>query len=982
MRYLRLVCFLLMAALVTGLCAGSAKAATASVTGSTVRYIADSGEANNTTVTLFGSTTLVIREFGAATITAGAGCTAADPKEVSCDSGSPSVDVSAGDMNDRVVVDGLIATLIHGGAGDDTLVATDTGSDELDGDAGNDTLEAGTGNDTLNGGSGDDSMTGGCSGFCAGREGDDTFAGGTGTDAVSYAGRAEPVTVTLDDVANDGNAGEQDNVASDVENVTGGDGADTLTGDGDPNVLNGGVCGVAACPGDTIAGQGGDDVLIGGGNSVDQAGADTLLGGSGNDELSDDRGVTHFDGGSGDDALFASYLGNPSGSTFAGGSGIDTVDFSRLSSGITLTLDDLPDDGPPAANENVHSDVENAIGTNQADSLTGSSVDNRFDGLLGADAMHGGDGTDTVDYSARAAPIGVSLDGQPNDGAGGEGDNVFADVDHVKGGSGNDRLSGADGPQTLDGGAGDDVLTGGKGADSLNGGPGTDLVDYSERTSGVAVSLDGGPNDGNSDDGSPGARDNAAADVEGIEGGSGADTLTGNNSDNRFVGGADGDVFNGLGGVDTADYSGRVDRLSIALDGAANDGAAGEGDNVGPSGDIENVTAGAGDDVLVGSGAANSLSGGGGDDVLDGGFGADVLSGGDGFDTGDYSARAAGVSVSLGGGADDGNADDGLPGARDDVRSDVEALVGGDGQDTLTGDGSDNAFDGGPGADQINGGGGEDLVDYSSRTSDLDVSLDGVPNDGDGTDGLAAARDNVAVDVEDIVGGTGSDTLTGSGSDNYLFGGEGADRIDGREGSDELQGDLGNDSITSADTSEDLDVCGDGTDSVHADDMDDIAVDCENITQTSGNAPSPSAPPQKPAAPTAPTAGRASLQLLSNKATVNLKTGTGSARSRCDNVAADECVVSLVIEVRSGRGRTALTKRRLKVGTVRGTLAGQATGKLKIKLNRKGLALLKRARGHLLHVTATGRSGNRAGVATALTHRLTLRGRALKRAKT
>src|SRR5690348_4914327 len=73
---------------------------------------------------------------------------------------------------------------------------------------------------------------------------------------------------------------------------------------------------------------------------------------------------------------------------------------------------------------------------------------------------------------------------------------------NIDAGGGNDTLqingnvpySGA----TLGGGGGNDTLTGGSAADLLSGGSGFDTANYSLRTVGVNVSLDGAANDGQS----------------------------------------------------------------------------------------------------------------------------------------------------------------------------------------------------------------------------------------------------------------------------------------------------------------------------------------------------------------------------------------------------------------------------------------------------------------------------------------------------
>ncbi|MEX2649700.1 MAG: M10 family metallopeptidase C-terminal domain-containing protein [Alphaproteobacteria bacterium] len=78
-------------------------------------------------------------------------------------------------------------------------------------------------------------------------------------------------------------------------------------------------------------------------------------------------------------------------------------------------------------------------------------------------------------------------------------------------------------------------------------------------------------------------------------------------------------------------------------------------------------------------------------------------------------------------------------GAGTDILVSIANLVGGTGNDTLTGNGSDNSLDGGLGADSIGGGGG------------LDVILGGLG--ADTIDGGAGA--------DLVVGGTGADSLTG-----------------------------------------------------------------------------------------------------------------------------------------------------------------------------------------------------------------------------
>jgi Ca2+-binding RTX toxin-like protein len=98
------------------------------------------------------------------------------------------------------------------------------------------------------------------------------WALGDGEDTVTYVASAQPVTVTLDGVANDGATGENDYVRADVEDVFGSPGDDTLTGNDGPNVI--------------VGGFEGNDSLIGGG------GHDDLSGRRGDDSIDADDGVS------------------------------------------------------------------------------------------------------------------------------------------------------------------------------------------------------------------------------------------------------------------------------------------------------------------------------------------------------------------------------------------------------------------------------------------------------------------------------------------------------------------------------------------------------------------------------------------------------------------------------------------------------------------------------------------------------------------
>jgi hypothetical protein len=122
-----------------------------------------------------------------------------------------------------------------------------------------------------------------------------------------------------------------------------------------------------------------------------------------------------------------------------------------------------------------------------------------------------------------------------------------------------------------------------------------------------------------------------------------------------------------------------------------------------------------------------------------------------------------------------------LGGPGDDVisgQAGEDLLVGGPGFDTLTGfDGADR-LDGGTGNDTLDGGLGADLVTYATRQArvvvDLRAGRGGADGELDRLDGF-----------EDVTGGSGSDRLLGDGGPNILYGGRGGNDIGRGYGADD-----------------------------------------------------------------------------------------------------------------------------------------------------------------------------------------------------
>lgn len=178
---------------------------------------------------------------------------------------------------------------VAGGSGNDLISGTD-GNNVLQGNGGKDTLLGNDGDDTLSGGNKNDSIVGGT--------GADFIVGGAGTmDIVSYVFSTRPVSISIDDIANDGPDRENDNIAATCEGFFGGSGDDLIIGSGKPNQIrgNGGN--------DTLRGGSGNDTIAGG------PGLDSILGEAGNDVLdSADQQIDTVSGGSGIDTSNADVI--------------------------------------------------------------------------------------------------------------------------------------------------------------------------------------------------------------------------------------------------------------------------------------------------------------------------------------------------------------------------------------------------------------------------------------------------------------------------------------------------------------------------------------------------------------------------------------------------------------------------------------------------------------------------------------------------
>ncbi|MFM7065805.1 MAG: calcium-binding protein, partial [Gammaproteobacteria bacterium] len=269
---------------------------------------------------------------------------------------------------------------------------------------------------------------------------------------------------------------------------------------------------------------------------------------------------------------------------------------------------------------------------------------------------------------------------------------VGSDIDNTLNGTDSatvgDLMHGRAGADTLNGLGGDDIIEGGAGNDNITGGTGADD----------------------------------------LRGGDGNDTF-------RVVVGDGNDIINGGAGTDTLNTTASNAAMTINLaTGVASSAETGTDQLIG----IENVTTGAGDDVITINGGASTINMGGGtntviigrDDVRD-----VIVGNALGTDTADYSAYRDGLTVTLSPVVASTVAGSGSTAANSDTLQFIDNFFGGSGNDTITGHEFNNLLRGGAGDDNLRGAAGNDILE----------------------------------------GGTGDDVLRGGTGFDQLTGGEGDD---------------------------------------------------------------------------------------------------------------------------------------------------------------------------------------------------------------
>jgi Ca2+-binding RTX toxin-like protein len=454
------------------------------------------------------------------------------------------------------------------------------------------------------------------------------------------------------------------------------------------------------------------------------------------------------------------------------------------------------------------------------------------------------------------------------------------------------------GAATLIGGAGNDILTGGLGDDGIQGRGGADTM-------------------------------TASLGADDLDGGEGDDTFVADPSSDDYVGGA---------GTDTVDYSARLNAVDVTINNVANDGRAGENDNVHT--DVERVLGGANDDDLTGSAGDNLLSGGPGDDKLNGLGGVDRLFG---DQDQDQLYGSAGEDTLYGGAG-------------------LDRLDGGADPDTLDGQTGPDTLIGGTGNDKLTGGDGTDTVSYQSVTQPVTVDLDGSAFD----DGPESEGDTVAADVENVFGGKGDDKLTGNGAANEIQGGPGKDTIVGGAGQDSLLGQEGDDTLDSLDTLADTANCGLGTDKVTADAVDTL-IGCEDTGAQNGGGGGNNGGGNNGGGGTQTVPGP--VMGLASKAAV--KKGKTKVKLACPATATGPCTGTLTL--RATLGGTAKKAAKPKaIGSAKFTIAPGKKAQVTIKLSGKAVKALRKSKARKLKTGGTAVATAGASAKSTSTGKVTL----------
>ena len=253
-------------------------------------------------------------------------------------------------------------------------------------------------------------------------------------------------------------------------------------------------------------------------------------------------------------------------------------------------------------------------------------------------------------------------------------------------------------------------------------------------------------------------------------------TITGNSADNVIDGGAGADNLSGGAGNDSyvVDNAGDlvtevtgegIDTVRATVSYALAD-------------NVERLILDANAGAINGTGNAldNRIVGNASNNIIDGAAGSDTI---------DYSVATHGIVVALSGAGEAVGLDIGT-----DQLLGIENVIGGSGNDILSGNSAANLLDGGAGDDTLAGGAGDDTY-YVDNAGDAVIE-----NAGEGHDLIKTAISFIlAANVEALVLAEGAGNINGIGNadDNLIIGNSGSNILDGKSGNDIMAGGAGDD---------------------------------------------------------------------------------------------------------------------------------------------------------------------------------------------
>ncbi|BAP44126.1 hemolysin-type calcium-binding region [Pseudomonas sp. StFLB209] len=485
------------------------------------------------------------------------------------------------------------------------------------------------------------------------------------------------------------------------------------------------------------------------------SGADTLTGTSDSDQIN---------GLAGNDVIHSSAGADK----IVGGVGTDTVDYSKSAEGISIDVRagvGLAGRGGDAEGDILET-VEKVVGSVFNDTLAIGAIATMV-------TLEGGAGDDTYIIGHDGTPIIVEQ-------ANGGNDEVRVTVlskqntrlaDNIERLTyvGNGAFTGYGNAldNIITGGSGGDKLYGGAGADQFIGGAGNDTVGYDDSTTGVSINLKTGEKSGI-------AAGDTYTDIE---------VIWGSNANDTFVGDGSGMDFNGLGGIDTVDYSGSASAVDVSVSvGNVRAGIGGDAEGT-VLNNIERIVGSAFNDTLaIGTiSTMVTLEGGAGDDTyIIGHNGTPIVV--EQANGGNDEVRVTVLNQQGTRLADNierltyvGNgAFTGYGNALDNIitgGSGNNTLYGGAGDDQIIGGAGSDTLNGGEGADQLIGGAGYDTAGYAdSISAGVTVNLKtGIHS------GFAAG--DTYVDIEAISGSNFNDVFYADSSSTGWNGVVGQDMV-------------------------------------------------------------------------------------------------------------------------------------------------------------------------------------------------------------